>query len=221
VKRARGMSTAKRSCMRQRALLLAALLALPLALPSTSRAAESTEPATEVSSAPAAEAPQRWYGWQPLMVDVGSIATMVGGGFVRGAGTGPIEILGGAGCLLGAPLIHLGHEHPGKAGTSLALRTLVPAAGALLGVLIAWAAFPNGTETGSGDSVGIVDKSVYQAAGGFLGFGAGAIVGMVVDDVVVAREKAPPPVHPDSHPTIEPRVAGVRGGATFGIGGTF
>ena len=208
--------------MRQRALLIAALLTLPLALPSTARAAEPTGPATEVSSAPvAAEVPQRWYGWQPLMVDLGSIATMVGGGFVRGAGAAPIEIVGGAGCLLGAPLIHLGHDQPGKAGTSLALRILVPAASAFVGVLIAWAAFPNGTSTYSGDYVSSVDKSVYQAAGGFLGFGVGAIAGMVIDDAVVSREKALPRAHPDSHPTIEPRVAGVRGGATFGIGGTF
>lgn len=204
--------------MRQRALPIAALLALP----STALAAEPTGPTAEVSSAQmAAEAPQRWYGWQPLMVDLGSIATMVGGGFVRGAGTAPIEIVGGGGYLLGAPLIHLAHDHPGSAGTSLALRTLLPGAAALIGVLIAWAAFPNGTQTQSGDSHGAVDKSVYQAAGGFIGFGAGAIAGMVVDDAIVAKEKAPPPVPPDSHPTIEPRVAGVRGGATFGIGGTF
>jgi hypothetical protein len=208
--------------MRQRALPIAAFLALPLALPSTARAAEPTEAAAELSSAPmASEAPQRWYGWQPLMVDLSSIATMVSGGFVRGAGAAPMEIVGGAGYLFGAPLIHLAHDQPGNAGTSLALRTLVPGAAALLGVLIAWAAFPNGTQTQSGDSYGVVDKSVYQAAGGFIGFGAGAIVGMVIDDAIVAKEKAPPPVHPDSRPTIEPRVAGVRGGATFGIGGTF
>ncbi len=155
------------------------------------------------------------------MVDLGSIATMVGGGFVHGAGTAPIEIVGGAGCLLGAPLIHLAHDNPEKAGTSLALRTLVPVVAAVFGVLIAWAAFPNGTQTQSGDTVSAVDKSVYQAAGGFIGFGAGAIAGMVIDDVLVAKEEVPPPVPPDSHPTIEPRVAGVRGGATFGIGGTF
>jgi len=208
--------------MRQRALLIAASLAFPLALPSTVRAAEPTGTATEVSSAPmAAEAPQRWYGWQLLMADLSSVATMVGGGFVRGTWTAPIEIVGGGGYLLGAPMLHLAHDHPGKVGTSLALRTLVPGAATLVGVLIASAAFPNGTHTGSGDSQSGVDKSVYQAAGGFLGFGVGAIVGMVIDDAIVAKEEAPPPVDSDSHPTIEPRVTGVRGGATFGIGGTF
>jgi hypothetical protein len=214
--------------MRSRVLLLlAAALLAPLALPSSARAAEPTAPAAEVPSAPpppAAEAPQRWYGWQPLMVDVGSIATMVGGGFVRGAGVAPIEILGGAGYLFGAPLIHFAHNQSGKAGESIALRTLVPVVSTLFGVLIATAAFPNGTQTGSGDSFGSVDKSVYQAYGGFIGFGVGAVAGMVIDDVVVAKETAPPRAQPDVRPIqprIEPRIAGVRGGATFGVGGTF
>ena len=199
--------------MRQRALLIAGLLAVT----STARAAEPIEPAPAPPAPIAAEAPQRWYGWQPLMVDVSSIATMVGGGFVRGAATAPIEIVGGAGYLFGAPLIHLAHGHGESVGRSLALRALVPGAAALLGVLIAWAAFPNGTERGHVD----IDKSVYQAEGGFIGFGAGAIAGMIIDDALVAKEKAPLPANPDSGPTIAPRVAGVRGGATFGVGGTF
>lgn len=207
--------------MQQRRLIIAALLG-SLALPATARAAEPTAPAEE--SSPAATptpASVRWYGWQPLVVDLGSIATKVGGGFVRGAGTAPIEIVGGAGYVLGAPLIHLAHGQADKAGVSIALRTLVPGVGALVGVLLASIAFPNGTVSQSGDSVSAVDKSVYQALGGFIGFGAGAVAGIVVDDVVVAKEKAAPPAPPDSHPTIEPRVVGVRGGATFGIGGTF
>jgi hypothetical protein len=208
--------------MPQRALFVGCLLALPLGLPSTARAAEPTAPAIVLPSAPiAADAPQRWYGWQPLMVDLSSIATMVGGGFVRGAASAPIEIVGGAGFVFGAPLIHLAHGHAEKAGTSLALRTVVPGVAALIGVLIGWAAFPNGTHNQSGDTFSGVDKSVYQAEGGFIGFGAGAIAGMIIDDALVAKENAPSRLHLDSRPTVEPRVAGVRGGATLGIGGTF
>jgi hypothetical protein len=208
--------------MRRRAFLIAASLAFPLALTLTARAAEPIGAAPEVSVVPmGAAVPERWYGWQSLMVDLSSVATMAGGAFVRGAGTAPIEIVGAAGYLLGAPLVHIAHDQGGNVGTSLALRTAVPGVAALLGVLIAWAAFPHGTETGVGDHYVGIDKSVYQAEGGFIGFGAGAIAAIVVDDAIIAKEKVPPPVDSGSHLTIEPRVAGVRGGATFGIGGTF
>ncbi len=204
--------------MSPRALLFAALLALP----ATAHAADPVDPAPEAAAPPPAPAADlRWYGWQPLIVDATSIAMMVGGGFVGGSGTMPLEVFGGAGYLLGAPIIHDAQGQLGRAGTSLALRVLVPAASAVAGVLIGWAAFPNGTESGGGDSYFTIDKSVYQAAGGFIGFGVGVLTAVVVDDVLLAKKRVPPPLLPDASPTIEPRLAATRDGATFGVGGTF
>jgi hypothetical protein len=203
--------------MPNRALLVAALLTIP----ATVHAADRADPATEGTTPPAAAAAPRWYGWQPLIVDASSIAMMVGGGFVGGSGTMPLEFLGGTGYLLGAPIIHDAHGQFGRAGTSLALRVLLPAASTIVGVLVAWAAFPNGTHSGGGDSYSSVDKSVYQAAGGFIGFGLGALTAVFVDDLSLAKERVPTPLLPDSRPTIGPRLGATRGGATFGVGGTF
>ena len=64
--------------MRRSTIALSALLSLPILLhhPSTARADEPVGPtrATISESTPATTAvDRRWYGWQPIMTDVGSI----------------------------------------------------------------------------------------------------------------------------------------------------
>jgi hypothetical protein len=209
--------------MHRRRIALSLLLSLAsLSLsPSVAQADEpSASPSPPLSEPAPAGAPvdRRWYGWQPLMVDAGSIATMIGGGFARGPASGPIEILGAAGALLGSPLIHLGHEHLGKAGASLALRVLLPTAGMFTGLLIGMAAAPQNPNGDLGTGIARADVALF---GGVVGAMSGGLAAIVIDDGVLAREDVRPAPPPDSRPTFEPRISSVRGGATVGVGGTF
>jgi len=71
--------------------------------------------------------PRRWYGWQIVAADLATTACIAG--------------LNSGVCLapyFGAGIgIHLGHNRPGAAGISFALRTGMPALGAAAGILLA------------------------------------------------------------------------------------
>ena len=152
------------------------------------------------------------------MADLGSVAMLIAGGQVQGPGGETLALLGGTGFVLASPLIHLGHEHPDKALGALALRLLVPAGafftGALTGVLL------TSGQTNNGEGFG--PQFDGMVTGAVLGGLSGTILAVCLDDFVLAREPVRPVASPaQAHATVEPRVAGVRGGATFGIGGTF
>jgi hypothetical protein len=189
-------------------LLLVAVVSLASCSPSLARADEPA--AAPFAASPASTGHESWYGWQPLLVDAASIASMVGGGFAQGAAGDTAIVFGSAGVVLGAPMIHLGHGHTGKAATSLALRILLPLGATLTGALVGDLAAPRASSPGTG---------WYEAMGGFAGLLSGGALAIGIDDVVLSREAVAPPA--ERHPTIEPRISSVRGGATFGVGGTF
>jgi hypothetical protein len=188
---------------------------LPLLHSSVARADEpvAATSATVSESTPATAAvDRRWYGWQPVMTDVGSIGTMMLATATRGPESETIGILGAGGYLCASPLIHLGHEHVGKAAASFALRVVLPIVGLFTGLL---------TSEGMSSGASRPDaREIDGVLGGVIGFGGGALLAATLDDVLIAREDVRP-AHSDSHATLEPRISPARGGATVGIGGTF
>jgi hypothetical protein len=195
-------------------LLLA--LALSAAFSSRARADEPSAPATHApASAPASPLDQaagppvvrRWYGWEPLAADAGSVALGLAGLAAHGSTGQTLMLAGAGGFVIGAPAIHSAHGHSGKAALSLLLHTTCPLLGLFFGSLA-------GAFSGSGHAL---DSTVTA------GFTVGAVTASAIDAFVLAREDvtpAPPPP-PDLRARIEPRVAPTRGGALVGIGGTF
>lgn len=141
-------------------ILLVAVVSSASFFPSLARADEPA--ATPPAASPGHES---WYGWQPLLVDAASIASMVGGGFAQGVAGDTAIVSGSAGVVFGSPLIHLGHGHAGKAAASLALRVFLPLGATLTGALIGDLAAPRPSANGTG---------WYEFMGGFAGLLSGA-----------------------------------------------
>jgi hypothetical protein len=123
-------------------------------------------------------APGAWYGWKIMLVDLASAGLIVGGSFAAqdGGAAVAIPVAGGAGYLLGGPLVHaLQGEHE-RVPRSILLRVLVPlgagALGAGLGALAA------------GNSTGDICTSARACGaifGGFVGVSAGMLGAMAAD----------------------------------------
>jgi hypothetical protein len=163
---------------------------------------------------------QGWYGWQTLLVFGGSTTVALIGGIAGGASNSPGVLiggftLGGAGLLLGGPIIHWAHGHTSKGLGALGLNFGMPLVGGGLGV--ATACIAGGCGNGS-EGVGIL-------LGLMIGGSAGLIASMVVDVTVLSYEQT------DSGPSIASRKAPTwtilpdlkitREKTTFGFAGVF
>jgi hypothetical protein len=186
--------------------------------PTPTRAPVAAAPTPALASVTLDAAPAtatEWYGWQPLLIDLSSIA-LVAAGVARGGTTSEATSIAGASLFtLGAPIVHLAHGHSGRAAGSVALRTLVPAGGLATGLLLGAALSSPGTAQ---DPLSKVDN---MFGGALLGGGAGVLAAMIVDDVVLSRDRAQRDAAPDLRPRFEPRIGASPGGATVGVGGTF
>jgi hypothetical protein len=82
-------------------------------------------PAPDAPTAPATAAARadqpRWYGGPALAIDAGAFALMLGG---AASNNGSLLIAGGAGFMLGAPIVHLANRRSSGALASLGLRVL-------------------------------------------------------------------------------------------------
>jgi hypothetical protein len=202
----------------------ASLLVSLLLVPSVARAQTATTPTATPPATPSSpvESSSSWYGGEPLVVDVLSIATMVGGAAVAfdphnlTLGEG-IFALGAGGYLATSPIIHAAHHHSEKAGGAFALRLLLPLA--LLGLGGEIGALLQHTNA-SADAEHGGDSTTAFLVGGSIGFFVGAVSAAVIDDTVIAREDRTPAT-PDQRATITPTFAPIAGGATAGVGGTF
>jgi hypothetical protein len=64
-----------------------------------------------------------WYGFQILIGEISAdLTTLVG----IGIQSGPVVVVGVLGRVTSAPIVHLGHRHPGRAAVSFAIEALVP-----------------------------------------------------------------------------------------------
>jgi hypothetical protein len=179
-------------------------LAVPLAVvlaPIEARADESNEqPATS------------WYGWQTLIIDLGSHAAATGAIVASGGDLGggkpsttqyAIAFSWLGAYVLGAPIVHAAHGHWDRAGISIAMR-----AGGWLVLGFAGA--------GVG---GMIDRSDGVGTGAAIGVLAGIVTPIVLDATILSKEKtATKPRDATFTPT-----AGVTpsGGGLVGAYGTF
>jgi len=190
---------------------LAAPFALGLLLASSAALADEPEdprPAPASASAsltpPAPTTETEWYGWQPLIADgafIGSIfvAPRLSRNGDMPPGFGYLLL---ADYLLASPIIHLAHDRPWTAAGSLLLRAGLP----IVGMFVVAAA---STRKNEDDDIEAV------VVGGSLGI----LGAMIIDDVALARHEVP--VRPAEGLTVSPSAMATRGGATFGLAGTF
>ncbi len=159
---------------------IAAVAAVLVTIPV--RASDPAVATATIESAPAApqteSPPERWYGWQTLIVDAAAA-----GAFVAGAGN-HIDALSATGMILygaGPPVVHGLHGRLGPAFEDLALRLVAPVLTALIGVGIEDAMTPDCSDTG--------DICLRGLAGGLAGLAIGYGAAVAIDAAVLARER--------------------------------
>lgn len=147
---------------------------------------------------PRKKASSGWYGWQVLIVDGASAASL----FVSPA-------VGLAGYGLGGPIVHLAHRRLDNAAASLGTRLLLPPA----------AAFVAGSVFGGGSTRGEL-AGLPALAGGALG----VVTAVALDAALYARTTPKPDVDAE-RPRATAFTAGVaprrEGGVDLGVGVTF
>jgi hypothetical protein len=127
---------------------------------------------------------RRWYGWQVLSVDFGSMGLGVAALYVAG-GDGPnrenttqaLLLLSAIGYGAGGPAFHLIHRQPWHALGSLALRGGLPLMGGALGLTSATCPPPEG------------DYGNCGALPMIVGAAAGAVLAIVLDSTVLAWDR--------------------------------
>ena len=112
---------------------------------------------------------RNWYGWQILVTDSASVAVFTAG---ASASRTSLLVLGLAGYLAAAPIVHLAHGRPGAAVGSLAIRVLLPILGVAAGAAI------DGGQC----------RELCIPLGAVVGFGLGAVVASAIDIVLLANE---------------------------------
>jgi hypothetical protein len=130
------------------------------------------------------EVERRWYGWQTLVSDAISVvllAAAVDSGGDEDGVQGGLAGIGILGYAVGAPLVHAGHGHAGKALGSVSLRIVAPIAGAFVGF-------------GMADCDGYDQESYCGLDAAAEGFLLGALAAVVIDAGVIANEDVRPPL---------------------------
>ncbi|WP_437926244.1 hypothetical protein WMF37_45650 [Sorangium sp. So ce291] len=152
-----------------------------------------------------------WYGWQHLLVAVGSLILLPVG---AGAESEPLVMVGVGGFALGGPVTHWANGNVGKGFISLGLNAGGAFGGGLIGLAIA----------SSGDR----DNHGWEELGGFLvGGGLGLLAANIVDIAALEYEERETAESYDyirvrsPRLRLAPQVGLAPGGATFGLGGAF
>lgn len=148
----------------------------------------------------------RWYGWQLLLADLGSLVLIMDMKGSVGAGVGV------GGLVLGAPALHFINHNYGTGVASLAVRG---------GVALMVASLANGTQRAcpmndSGCGVEHFGDEIL-AAGVAFGLLLGGVVYMIVDDTALARVTVPRRRAVELSPIVAPQAEGV----SLGVGGSF
>jgi hypothetical protein len=219
--RARGTSGAMGSrIMRILASLTgAAALAVLFFVTSAARADDDGAPPTETpataATARVTQSETRWYGWQTLAVDAGSLGAGLALGSIQGqGGNGAVAAL--TGYALGGPIVHAAHGRTDAALGDLALRVGAMAGGAAIGYGVGVASFQGcapGTWFCSRDFAGI--------GGAIVGGLGGAVTAVILDAAVLGRERVR---KDDAAGGVRwtPQVGvSPRGEPSVGVGGSF
>lgn len=170
-------------------------------------------PAQWSPPAPTAQERRYWYGWQTLIVDGASIVTSVAASI---SPSHPIVglPLGGAGLLLGGPIVHWAHGNLGKGFASL-------------GILLATGLVGGGIGVGIGCAAEFVERcrgefeSLGKLSGFLLGLNVGATVGSAIDVSLLAYGTRPEAAWPARRVSVLPALDVRRDRLVLGLGGTF
>lgn len=140
--------------------------------------------------------PARWYGWQTLLVDAGSVGLVL----VPSQAT---RWIGGTACFAATPLVHVAHGRPAVGLASLAIRA------------VGFAVAVSGIDAAQGpEGAGGGDASGYLVGAGIL------VAAPFVDALVFAREPARPAARAASL-RWSPTLAVTDRAAIGGVAGTF
>lgn len=117
-----------------------------------------------------------WYGWHILIGEISSdLVTLIS----IGAQSTPILAFGVLGRAASAPIIHLAHQHPGRAAVSLAIESLVPGMALGAALILNNSHCPGVCKALSAASITLVPVSM--------------LVGTVVDAAILGGEEAATP----------------------------
>lgn len=154
----------------------------------------------------------RWYGWQTILVDAGTVAlafaTMTPGcdGCGREVGVVSATVFV-AGYALGAPIVHVAHGRPLTGLGSFGLRVVLPVLGAYIGL----AAVPCPPSREEGCGLGALP----------LGFAIGAMVASVIDAAALAWEERPVVAETPAAISFAPAFTPISHGGLGGLQGVF
>ena len=165
-----------------------------LAIVALARVAAAEPPALVTPPDPPAGEPS--YRFQTATVDGIAIGLTTLAFSARNDGAG---YLGVGTYLLGSPIVHLAHDHPGRAAGSFGLRVLLPFIGGLIG-----------------DKQGGCHGDVCDSGNAGLGLFAGMVAATVLDTMWLAEGDEAPP-----RASWSPTVSAGHGGASLGVTGSF
>jgi hypothetical protein len=199
-------------------LACAAILLLSLSSANAASADEDDagQPAPAAASTPASSVREtRWYGWQTMLVDIGSVGLGVAAGRAAGTGTGFAVAL--TGYAVGAPIVHLAHGEGGDAGVSVGLRLGLPLVAGLIGYGIGAASFQ-----GCAPGDWFCSRDWSAGIGAVLGAGVGAVGAVILDWSLLGRERVPPGATSSRGIHWSPLVAVTpKGEPSMGVAGSF
>jgi hypothetical protein len=197
-------------------LTCAAILLLSLSSANAASADDddADPPAPAAASTPASSAPEtRWYGWQTILVDIGSVGLGVAVG--RAAGTGAGLAVGLTGYAIGAPIVHLAHGEGGDAGVSVGLRLGLPLVAGLIGYGIGAASFQ-----GCAPGQWFCSRDWSAGIGAFLGADVGALGAVILDWSLLGHEHVASEAASSQGVHWSPLVAVTpKGEPSIGVGG--
>ncbi|HZU81501.1 MAG TPA: rhomboid family intramembrane serine protease, partial [Polyangiaceae bacterium] len=175
-------------------------------------ARQDTEDTLQPEAPPPAK--ERWYGWQTLVADTGSVLVFLfGAGIQSSSNSSAVLDFGIAGYLLAPPVIHFAHGNVGYGFASLGIRAGAPIVLGLVGAFFGAAASSNS----NGNINGQLGGFFYGLIGGMvLGYGAA----VTLDAAVFSYEKLPRRGE-DAWFTLRPDLSVAPGRGTAGVAGTF
>ena len=190
-----------------------AAAALVLSAPSPPGAAPTGTSPTAPPE-PAAEGHAVWYGWQTLLVDLGSVSLELLALSRNNGASIPLVVAGAVGYLAGGPIVHSVHDRATVGAIDFSFRLGLPVVLGGLGAAAGGKGRPPNCEEFC------LSQSTTDAIWGVLvGFGAA----MMIDTVALAWEPAreAKPLARAAGFRWAPTAMPTRGGALAGVGGTF
>jgi hypothetical protein len=177
----------------------------------------ATAPATAVTTRATIQE-TRWYGWQTLAVDAGSLGVGLAGSAAGQGGVSAVALL--AGYALGAPIVHAAHGRTDAALGDLALRLGAPLVGGAVGYGVGVATFQ-----GCAPGAWLCGRDWSGFGGAVVGGLGGAVTAIILDASVLGRERVPKDDAAAAAPQgvrWSPLVAvSPRGEPSVGVGGSF